>query len=221
MKFPEQMSEELAELVGIHFGDGSLYQDRYNYNLTYSGNLSKDSEFIGYINSLFDKLFSLKLKVMVNNERNSITLRIRSKSLFYFFKDKLQIPIGKKENLSIPYWVKTYKLFLAAFLRGLFDTDGWVVLQKFRNYSYVLVKISMKNHNFAKEVSRALTSLNIPSFITIKRGLRNGKMCIGYEVVIRNKNVEKFLKIIGSKNSRNLAKFEEWGCRDLNPNFGS
>jgi len=44
------MSEELAELVRIHFGDGSLYQDnRYNYNIAYAGNLEKDYELFKFV----------------------------------------------------------------------------------------------------------------------------------------------------------------------------
>lgn len=68
------------------------------------------------------------------------------------------IPSGKKESLPIPQWIKENKTYLTFFIRGLFDTDGCVVLQKFGKYSYVLVKISMKDSNFAKDINWALIS---------------------------------------------------------------
>jgi len=208
MKFPEQMSKELAELVGIHFGDGSLYKDKkYNYNLTYTGNLSKDGKFIDYVNSLFDMLFQVKLHKLVSKSKNSIGLRIRSKNLFYFFRDTLKVPAGKKEDLLIPYWIKSDKIFLTAFLRGLFDTDGCVVLQKFGKYKYILAKISTQHRDFAYDISKSLSILNIPSFVITKSNKVNNKIFEGYDVVIRNKNVTQFFKIVGSKNPRNIQSF--------------
>ena len=42
----------------------------------------------------------------------------------------------------------------------------------------------------------------------------------GYDVVIRNKGVIKFFKIVGTKNLRNIKSFnEKWGHRDLDPNL--
>lgn len=59
LKHPK-LSRELAELVGIHFGDGSLYRDnRYNYNIVYAGNLKKDKEFMNYVNRLFFNYLTL------------------------------------------------------------------------------------------------------------------------------------------------------------------
>ena len=212
VKFPEQMSEELAELTGIHFGDGSLYLDnKYNYNLTYSCNLAEDAEFIEYVNYLFNKLFDIRLHILIQKRRNCIALRIRSKNLFFFFNQVLKIPIGRKTNLSIPYWIKSDKIFLAAFLRGLFDTDGCITIQKFSKYQYILVKISTKHHDFAKQVKDSLAILDIPSFVTKKDTSVNNKIFVGYDVVVRNKNIAKFFEVVGSKNPRNLRKYKDMG----------
>ena len=57
LKFPIKMSKELAELIGIHFGDGSLYKDlNHNYTLSYAGNLKKDRDYMNYIDFLCTKM---------------------------------------------------------------------------------------------------------------------------------------------------------------------
>ena|SRR3989344_6162587 len=219
IKFPSKVSVELAEMIGIHFGDGSLYKDKkYNYVITYSGNLKSDKEYMDFIFKLFFKLFNIHLKKSINPKNNSITLTLRSKDLFYFYKDCLKLPVGKKKDLSIPYYIKDNKKFLIAFLRGLFDTDGCVTLQKSGKYRYPLIKICTKHENFANEISKSLAFLYIPSFITKKENLGSG----AYDVTIRNVNARKFLRIIGSKNERNIKGIiNKWGWRDLNPHLGS
>lgn len=213
IKFPNGMSEDLAELVGIHLGDGSLSLDKqYDYTVSYAGNLQKDQVFMDHINNQYFSLFGTKLKVVLNSKRNSIELRIRSKLLYNFLKNSLNIPCGRKTDLSIPNYIKSDRKYLAAFLRGLFDTDGCVVLQKQNKYRYILLKISTKHNNFAKEIQESLTFLDIPSFVNKKDTSVNNKIFVGYDVVIRNKNVPKFFEVIGSKNPRNFTKYKDMGA---------
>ena len=96
-------------------------------------------------------------------------------------------------------------------MRGLFDTDGCIVLQKQDKYRYILLKICTKHNNFAKELHESLTILDIPSFITKKDTSVNNKTFTGYDVVVRNKNVAKFFEVVGSKNPRNFRKYKEMG----------
>ncbi len=207
LKFPSEMSTGLAELIGIHLGDGSLYKDKkYGYKICYYGNLKKDSLYMNYISKLFFKLFNIKPKKGTYTKRNLIRLLVHSKKLFFFYKDCLKLPDGTKKNLRIPNYIKNNQNFLISFLRGLFDTDGCVTIQKFRKYKYPLIKISTKHKNFAREISSSLRSLDIPSFITIKKDKENHE---GFDVVVRNKNTKKFFEIIGSNNPRNIKKFKK------------
>lgn len=212
VKIPNGMSEDLAELVGIHLGDGSLSLDnQYDYTISYTGNLQKDQFFMDYINKQYFSLFGTKLKVMLNIKKNSIELRIRSKMLHNFLKNSLNIPCGRKTDLHIPSYIYFDKRYLAAFLRGLFDTDGCVVMQKQDKYRYVLLKISTKHENFAKEIQESLAVLEIPSFVIKKDTSVNNKIFVGYDVVVRNKNAVKFFETVGSKNPRNFTKYKNMG----------
>jgi len=206
VKLPRTISIKTAELIGIHLGDGSLCKDKKNnYTILYCGNLKKDKEYMDYINNLLLNLFNVKFKILINSNSNSIVLRLRSKNLFYYYKNYLNIEDGLKKDLSIPSYIKNNDKFLKVFLRGLFDTDGCVTLQKYGKYKYLLIKICTKHQNFAKEIHSSLNILGIPSFITKKES--NG--FYGYDVVIRNKNVKFFWSTIGSKNNRNIKKYKD------------
>lgn len=89
-------------------------------------------------------------------------------------------------------------------MRGLFDTDGCITAQKDGKYCYPLVKICTKNQAFAKEIVTILAFLGIPAFICRKINMKNP----AYDIVVRNKNVQKFIDIIGSHNLKNIKK---WG----------
>jgi len=211
------LSKYLAEFVGIHYGDGALYMDnRYNYKVYYSFNLSKDLEFSKYFVSLFYKLFHLKLHIYYRPKRNSIELGLRCKELYLFLKDKLKFPVGKKNHLSIPNYIKKKKSYLSLFLRGLFDTDGCVTFQK---HKYIIIKICTKDKNFAEEIKSSLDTLEISSCIGKKSSLRNNTLCVAYDIIIRSKNAIIFFKKVGSNNPRNYIIYKKWECRDLNPDL--
>ena len=218
LRLPNLMSDNLAELIGIHLGDGSLYQDsNYNYNITYAGNLKKDKDYMEYIDFLFFRLFNVHMKKLIDKNKSSIELRYRSKLLFNFLKYSLKLPTGRKTNLTIPKYITNNKIYFIKFLRGLFDTDGCLIIQKYNKYKYLRIKITSKFRNFLEEIQLNLRLLEIDSYINKKE--TDGH--IGYDVVITGKDVDKFILLIGSKNSRNINKIKKWEREDLNPDFGS
>lgn len=204
LRFPLEISDELAELVGIHFGDGNMQNKfNYTYRLLYTCNIS-EKQYAIYIINKFKKLFNVALTVDERYDKSSIDLYIYSKSLCQFFNMELGIPYSPKENLKIPSLILNKKEHIVSFLRGLFDTDGCVILQRDRGYKYILTKISMKDKNFAKEILNSLSLVGIQSFITKKKD----KRYCSYDVVMRNKHAKNFFKIIGSRNQKNIQKFE-------------
>jgi intein/homing endonuclease len=210
LELPKKMSKELAELVGIHFGDGCMNISNFTYRVYYSFNM-RDKEYLLYVKDLFYRLFDVKMSREEIFHKNTTSLYLHSKTLCSFFGTVLGISYGPKKELLIPDYIKSNDEYLRCFLKGLFDTDGCITIQRMGKYSYTLVKISTKHCNFAKDIKNSLILLGIPSFITKKIGERNDKILVGYEVVVRNKSVVKFFEIIGSNNPRNLRKYKEMG----------
>ena len=211
-----KFSSELAEIVGIMFGDGCMSKKHnYTYRVNICLNLKKDLEYSFYIKKMFENYLDIKLKKYISKNKSSIELYCYSKKLCSIFNKKLKIPYSPKTNLSIPNYIKSDNKLLISFLRGLFDTDGCVTIQKDKGYRYVLIKISTKHELFANSLKQALNQLKIRSFICINR---NKIGSTGYDVVVRHKNAIKFFEIIGSNNQKNIKKWEkEWGRRDSNP----
>lgn len=202
LKLPNRMSSDLSELIGIHFGDGNM-DNRYNntYRILYACNIA-ESSYARHILSLFNRLFNIRLKLNVYPNKSYIALTLYSKTLCQYFNQVLGIPYGPKNDLHIPKIILQNPLFLSSFIRGVFDTDGCFTVQKDCGYIYQLVKITNKNKDFVFELSKALASLGIPSFVCKK----SGRQFEGYDVVVRNNHVSKFLNIIGSNNHKNIKK---------------
>lgn len=206
LKLPNELSSELAELIGIHFGDGSMHKNyRYTYRLTYTSNIS-EKQYSEHINTLFKKIFNVSFRSKTDTNKNCIVLHFISKALCEFFNKILRIPYGSKSDLLIPVDILNKKEYLIAFVRGLFDTDGCITLQRQGKYEYVLIKICTKHKKLAKDLVEILKSLEIPSFVCTKFWGQNR----GFDVVIRNKNAIKFFEIIGSSNSKNIKKWGRW-----------
>ncbi|MBW3001666.1 hypothetical protein KY338_00730 [Candidatus Woesearchaeota archaeon] len=206
LRLPKEPSLELAEIMGIHFGDGSMHKEyRYTYRLSYTSNIS-EKQYSEHINKLFKKVFNVYFRSKIDTNKNCVVLRFISKALCEFFNKVLKIPYGSKNNLVIPKDILYKKEYLIAFVRGLFDTDGCITLQRQGKYEYVLIKICTKHKNLAKELVEILESLGIPSFICTKFWRQNK----GFDVVIRNKNAIKFFEVVGSSNYKNIKKWGRW-----------
>lgn len=197
LKFPNKMSNELAELVGIHFGDGHMSKYNYTYRLHYTCNI-KEEKYSKYIIVLFKKLFNAPFSVYKRDEKGCIEFDTYSKSLCEFFNKQLDVPYSPKKELSIPNYIRLNKEYLRYFLRGLFDTDGCFTIQRDGKYNYDLIKICTSIKEFAEEIKLALISLGIDCYICKKK--------TGFDITIRKKDsFERFMRMIQPRNKNGAA----------------
>jgi len=202
---PEGPTPELVELLGAHWGDGSLFLDkkRKDYTWRIFGNLNKDEAYLDYLFGLIQKTFFITPKKSYWKDKNSLEIRVRSKLILYYLHEIVGLPLGKKN------FTEKNKLFFdesgysTHFIRGVFDTDGCVVIQKNGKYRYKLIKIANKDYNLLDYLKSTLLCLGFHPFIT-KGDSRS------YQLVIRRKiEIPKWVGIIGSKNPRNIKKLNE------------
>ena len=79
IKIPNQLTPELAEDIGIHIGDGSLYlcnSKKTSHEFSYAFN-KKDVEYLNYVISLKQKLYNLT-KYRISTYRNQTNLFFNS-----------------------------------------------------------------------------------------------------------------------------------------------
>ena len=126
IRSPRQ-SKELAEVLGMFFGDGHL--GKYQASITL--NSETDREYGRFIADLIEKKFLIAPSIRKKRSVKAIEVVISSISLVHFLIGK-GMPQGNKirSGLSIPQWIKSKKEYTESFLRGLFDTDGCVYLDK-------------------------------------------------------------------------------------------
>ena len=196
--------EELAELVGIILGDGSLYiNKKYKiYQFVITGHIQHDREYFEtFILPMLERNFGKKFKFKFARKTNGIRIRSQNKSVIKKIVE-LGIPIGNKlkNNVRIPDWIFSDKKLLRACIRGLIDTDGFVANITGRNYSYIWFssQISALQESFSK-------AMNILGFKTSKWRVRDNstsQIFIGAKAMI-----EKYSEEISFNNPYHKQRF--------------
>jgi intein/homing endonuclease len=129
IKIPDK-NEELAELWGIMLGDGCLQKIKgYKlgvYGIDIAGHSENDRDYlINFVKPLISRLFDINTWIYESKCNRCIHVKAVSRKLVDFF-ERGGFKAGNKilNQVTIPDWIKENDRFLAACLRGLFDTDG-------------------------------------------------------------------------------------------------
>jgi len=200
-----KLTTELAELTGILYGDGCLSAYK-GYHIVYiCGHKFDDYEYHDKnTRSLFLKTFQREINIEKRKDENTIIIRFNSKEIFYIFHS-LGMPIGKKySQLHIPIKFSKHKKLLFAFIRGVIDTDGSVVLSKQHKSIpyYPRIEISSKSGIFLTEIYNFLKENGFYGSISHKLS--------SYKLEIPGfKNLDRWLKKIGFSNPKHLNKIKK------------
>jgi hypothetical protein len=220
-----ERNENTAELVGLSFGDGGLTYRKGTNRMRFQlcGSLKDDKEhYDNYIIPLFNKevmfpIFKRKVGIIFNNRLSFYGISIESSRIIEELNN-LGIPKGVKEELFIPEWIKSNKIYLARFLRGFLDTDGCVSCQK--NYSIknnklhtqIRIYLVSTSKNLMEEICQSLKSLNIKCIFhhsKVQPNNKNNKDSY-YVRVCGGIQVNQWFDIIGSNNPKHKTKYLIW-----------
>lgn len=209
IKLPTILTPNLAELCGIHIGDGHLGNRKYKheYLLQVAGNPLRDREHYDiFIGPIIKKLFNI----------NNLNIRLLpcgcygfmyySKAIALFFNKVLGFPFGNKINkIHIPKIIKeTCKTKsskeLISCIRGIIDTDFY--LNKDRNQ--VVLGAWFGDKNIVLELYRYLKLLKFSPKIKVDIKYFNSsakKFLIRHSIRIRKKeDIKNWFRIIGTHN---------------------
>jgi predicted membrane protein len=219
IKLPKTITPSLSELIGVHIGDGSI-TDAFHNNvhtlIEYCGDSSDDLEYYKiYVSSLIERLFGIK--PLFSDHNTWFKLVINSKAIFNFYTKTIGLPIGKKaQTITTPKIILNNSKLAIKFLRGLIDTDGSLTFKKKhknRHY-YPVLKLCLASKELIKQVNSLLMNLGFTTYtcFDVKRfDIRINKTTIIHEIYLYgNKNLEKWIKIIGFKNKKHLTKYLIW-----------
>jgi hypothetical protein len=118
---PAEMTEDLAEFLGILAGDGHMNKRKFGISVCADKDLDTDY-LTSHYPALMQKLFGIRIRHTIQN--NLLRAWVHSKKLVSYL-EKQGVPTGKKlGKLRIPARVKSTSSFSKAYIRGVFDTDG-------------------------------------------------------------------------------------------------
>ena len=206
IKLPNKITPNLAEEIGMHYGDGFLSATRYDYRL--KGNPKDEVEYyLSYIKPMFKELYNLDLNV--KKFEKSFGFETYSKALWEFKKKVIGIKPGKKYDISFPETLKVNNIkILAGFIRGLFDTDGSLSFKSIYGYEryYPAIEISLTSKKLIKEVGEIIKMLGFNPSIYFND--KYGRISI-YGVASFN----RYEELIGWSSPKNIKKVSDWKRR--------
>lgn len=196
--------KQLAELIGIILGDGSLYFNKKHkvHQLVITGHIKNDRKYYeNFVLPLLERKFGKFFKLKFYNERNAIRIRCQRKYVIEKIVG-LGIPIGNKikNNVRIPDWIFSSKNLLKSCVCGLIDTDGSVSPITGRNYSYIWFNSNVPA--LQKSFSKAMKILKFKTSKWTHRKRRTSQIFIGSKSMIR-----KYYKEISFNNPYHKNRF--------------
>jgi len=215
MQIPTDISLELAEEVGWHIGDGSMnfYRNRGKIKGFYQlrGHIEDDKKhYERRIKPLFEKLFGLKLNIREMPSTRVVGFQIWNDKLINF-KKNLGLPLGHKYKVKIPKVFLMKENIKKAVIKGIFDTDGGIYLQKKNNKIYPRVYITTISLILSKQLLELFSELGLRA--TRYSQLYNKKFNRKRSYIITIRGVEmfhKFIKEIEPKNPKHIKKYSDF-----------
>ncbi len=191
INLPKVSSPELMQIIGYFLGDGNLQKRSIRFKDSNQGVLKVYQKLIGQI-------FNIEGRVVPQKGTTAYLLEVNSLYLRNWFKEN--IAVRKKEFLKEVS--QLCKKELSAFLRGLFDAEGFVATQSRQ------IRLGITNKEIGRILPILISKLGIPlSFYRIKRREPNwNDVCLvslnSYD------SFEKFSKFIGFSSKEKVKKLE-------------
>lgn len=195
---------DCCEAYGILIGDGhlhlGLYKQKKFTRVAVTCNAIKDYDYVTkYVTPLFNRIFQTNITSRISKKRGVIEYISGKRGVFDWFKNN-KFPIGLKGPIRIPDDILTKsKMHINATIRGIFDTDGCTFARKDEDYKYPYINISSHSKPLRLQLKEILKSHGFPAYVHA-----HGVYVRGIE------NFKRWFTEIGSKNPRNLLKYEEF-----------
>jgi len=214
------ITPELAEICGIHAGDGYLRKRGNKTEIEIGGSKEEKSYYDNHVIPLFNRLFKLNLQAK-NYAKGTYGFTSSSKQVAETL-NKLGFPFGKKSLIvRIPKIIlkNKDKSIYAKFLRGLLDTDGHIGFRKcygkynkfkIKHHHYPTIQIVTISQNLMKDTCLILDRLEIKYFVHGYQP-KNLRDKYSYSIIINGvERLKKWMSLIGTKNPVKLSRYLIW-----------
>ena len=155
-----KMTPDLAEVCGIHAGDGYMRKRVAGYEFEVSGGFDEKEYYDSHVVPLFERVFDIQIYPQYFKTKHTYGFRICKKEICEILH-ACGFPYGKKTfTVSVPKQILESRDLdiIYRFIRGAFDTDGCLAFKKRKGSGYR--EIHTKRHTLA-EVAFACCSKNL------------------------------------------------------------
>lgn len=213
MHIPHNISKELAEEVGWHIGDGSMnfYKNRRKLKGFYQlrGHIEDDRlHYIKRIKPIFKMLYGIDINLREMPSTRVFGFQIWNDKLVNF-KRSFGLPLGHKYEVEIPKVFLTKKTLKKAVIKGIFDTDGGIYLEKKNRKLYPRMSITTISFGLSKQLLKLFNELGFRA--TKYSQLYNKEFNRKRSYIITIRGVEmfhKFMKEINPQNPKHKGKYQ-------------
>jgi intein/homing endonuclease len=216
-----EITAPLAEIMGIHAGDGYLRYLGTRKEIDISGSTEERSYYDDYLIPLVNTTFQIDIKGKYFPSRNTYGFVIRDRNVINIFKE-IGFPSGNKsKTVKCPKSILTNSdpNIWAAFLRGYFDTDGSITFdkkiyckdkfKKTRHY-YPRIMFSSVSKNLTNDVIILLKKLGFDPKVYMSQP-KKATESLKYKLqLVGVNNIEKWVNKIGSKNPSKISRYLIW-----------
>ena len=207
--FNLDLTPKICELIGAYIGDGTFnFYSNKNYHIEFAGDKRYDLPY--YNNEIIPTIKTIISDIKPHfynshQKENAVRIVLYSKKLFLFLKEFIGLTPGKKTfTILIPEKItKTNNpALIYATIRGIFDTDGGVFIDKRIKYKKPYPRIFLQT--VSKPLYEQLIYYLSKEFRLYTRfnPIRNIYIIEIYTI----NQVKKWMSLIGFSNTRHLNK---------------
>ncbi|NHJ21556.1 MAG: hypothetical protein EAX91_11475, partial [Candidatus Lokiarchaeota archaeon] len=202
------LSGDLSELIGILLGDGGIFYDKVKHRYLFSVTLNGVDEeiYLIYVIDLIIKIFNKQPAEHWERDKPSAKDDAKGVALIVYGEEivrqllKLGLKSGNKvkNQVGVPICIFSSEEISIRCLKGLFDTDGSIYLNKSRKSIYL--SFSNSSINLVEGFCKLCDKIGIVSNFYgpyYRKNKKTGKVTRSYSTLILQKEeVKNFLKIV-------------------------
>lgn len=205
-----ELTEDLAEFVGILTGDGGIYKHARGGTTVEISSGKDDFLYMeNHVRILIKRLFDKEVRVKDRNRRNEIKIVICSVPIAHYLHENFGLPYGAKKNISVPECIKnSMENIKCAFIRGLFDTDFCFRTVK---KDYPIIQADFKSSKLVLDLEQLLFLIGITGYVktNIERSYKDSSWITNRIQISGRKNLERWMCHISSNNPKHLRKIQK------------
>lgn len=200
MRIPADISPELAEVIGVHLGDGFMV--RYEAKgqsvsqVGFTGNMSEFPYYENFIRPTFESAFGVVGRLFLRKLDHTTRYVVYSRELVQYLVT-LGLPLGKKHDAAIPPFLLERGLVIPC-IRGFYHAEGSIYRRYSKAYkghhkvydNLLTLQVRAKLKTVMSQVTEELSRLQIVcNRLTANDGVYTLR-------ITRQSEIAKFFKVI-------------------------